>query len=69
MTKLLRQAIDRLESLPSDRQDEIAESVLRKIDEDDWSRRFATTTESQWKALADRAREQVARGVEPLDDL
>lgn len=71
MTKLLRQAIEEIEKLPSDEQDALAARILIDLkDEQAWTERFEATTDSQWELLAQSVRREIAGGdIAPLDDV
>jgi hypothetical protein len=58
MTKLLEQVMDEIEKLPDDAQDAIAARLLMELpDENEWTARFATTTDAQWDCLAAMVRQ------------
>jgi hypothetical protein len=71
MTELLRQAIAKLEQLPSDQQDAIAARFLAEIqDEQEWEKRFAATTDEQWDRMAAMVRQEIAsNGTIPLEEV
>ncbi len=61
MTKLLERAFAEAKRLPDAEQDALAARLLAElVDETEWARRFAETTDAQWDALADLARAQIA---------
>jgi len=71
MTELLEQAIAAINELPPDVQDAIAARLLEELeDERAWERRFANTTEDQWRRMAALARREIAEGdTTPLEDV
>jgi addiction module RelB/DinJ family antitoxin len=71
MTKLLEQAIVEIEKLPEDAQDAIAARLLADLaDENEWTARFAETTDAQWDRMAAMVRQEIAAGdAAPLDDV
>jgi hypothetical protein len=71
MTKLLRQAIEEIEKLPSDEQDALAARILTDLkDEQGWTERFEATTNAQWEQLAQSARREIMAGdFASLDDV
>ena len=68
MTKLLKQAFERVAALPEDEQDAIASIVLEEIeDEARWRASFAQSQDGLAR-LAKEARAEIARGdVLPMD--
>ncbi len=68
MTKLLKQAFERIAALPDDEQDAIASMVLEEIeDEAQWRESFAKS-QGGLAELAKQARAEIARGdVLPVD--
>jgi flavin-dependent dehydrogenase len=70
MTTLLQRAIAAAEALPQADQDAIASRLLAEIeDEQQWSARFAATSDEQWDGIVDAVRQDVAtRGVRALDE-
>ncbi len=71
MTKLLERAFAEAGRLPDAEQDALAARLLAELeDEAEWTRRFAETTDTQWDALADLARAQIAEpGSRPTRDM
>lgn len=66
MTELLRSALERIRRLPPEEQDRLACLILEELEsEAGWQDRFRGSPE-KLAALADRAREEIARG-EMLD--
>ena len=68
MTKLLKQAFDRVSALPDDEQDAIASIVLEEIeDEARWQASFAKSQDAL-RRLVKEARDEIDRGdVLPMD--
>ncbi|MFP6728984.1 MAG: hypothetical protein VCD50_02225 [Alphaproteobacteria bacterium] len=68
MTKLLKQAFDRVSALPDDEQDAIASIVLEEIeDEARWQASFAKSQDALSR-LVKEARDEIDRGdVLPMD--
>lgn len=68
MTKLLKQAFERVSALPDDEQDAIASIVLEEIeDEARWRATFAKSQDALSR-LVKEARDEIARGdVLPMD--
>lgn len=68
MTKLLKQAFERMAALPDDEQDAIASIVLEEIeDEARWRATFAKSQDALSR-LVKEARDEIARGdVLPMD--
>lgn len=68
MTKLLKQAFERVSALPDNEQDAIASIVLEEIeDEARWRASFAKSQDALAR-LAKAARAEIARGdVLPMD--
>ena len=68
MTKLLKEAFDRVAALPEDEQDAIASMVLEEIeDEARWRASFAKSQDALAE-FAKQARAEIARGdVLPVD--
>jgi hypothetical protein len=68
MTRLLKQAYDRIAQLPEDEQDSIASRILDEIEDDaQWDRQFAASQEVL-SELAKRALSDRRSGkTEPLD--
>ncbi len=68
MTKLLKQAFERVAALPEDEQDAIASIILEEIeDEARWRASFANSQQALAR-LADQARAEIAQGdVLPFD--
>ncbi|MCH7942665.1 MAG: hypothetical protein IIB67_05465 [Proteobacteria bacterium] len=68
MTKLLKQAFERVSALPDNEQDAIASIVLEEIeDEARWRASFAKSRDALAR-LAKEARAEIARGdVLPMD--
>ena len=68
MTKLLKQAFDRVAALPDDEQDAIASIVLEEIeDEARWQASFAKSQDALSR-LVKEARDEIDRGdVLPMD--
>jgi uncharacterized protein YeaO (DUF488 family) len=62
--------IDRLERLPSEKQDQYAAVYLAELEDDErWEKLFARTTERQWTKLAEQARrEKEKNNSVPLDE-
>jgi hypothetical protein len=71
MTRLLAQAVAEIEKLPEDAQDAIAARLLADLeDERAWSTRFAATSESQWKRMADLVRQEAEiEDTIPLEEI
>ena len=71
MTTLLRSAIDRLSRLSKRDQDFYARQLLQELDGDErWDELFALTTDAQWRAMTDEARQDAAEnGTLSLDEL
>jgi len=71
MTKLLQQAIAKIQQLPPEQQDEIAARLLAELeDEQKWEIRFAATTDDQWDQMAAMVRQEIAKGeTVPLDNV
>ncbi|MSQ23989.1 MAG: hypothetical protein EXR58_05500 [Chloroflexi bacterium] len=71
MRELLQRAITEVEKLPAETQDAIATRLLAEVtDEQEWSLRFESTTDTQWGELAAMARRSVSDGsTTPLEDL
>lgn len=68
MTKLMEQAIEALRSLPDDKQDAIAGSVLSQLEENRRWDETSTRYSDSLRALADEARqEHLAGQTLPLD--
>jgi hypothetical protein len=70
MTKLLQQAIAKIQQLPPDQQDAIASRFLAELqDEQKWESRFAATTDDQWDQMAAMVRQEIAMGeTTPLSE-
>ncbi|PSQ89649.1 MAG: hypothetical protein BRD45_02485 [Bacteroidetes bacterium QS_8_64_10] len=70
MTELMETLIDRLERLPSEKQDQYAAVYLAELEDDErWEKLFARTTERQWTKLAEQARrEKEKNNSVPLDE-
>ena len=68
MHKMLERAFAEVAKLPEDRQEAIARRILEDVEaERGWDERFAKSQDKLWE-LAERAREEVARGdVLPYD--
>ncbi len=68
MTKLLKEALARVSSLPDEEQDAIASIILDEIDDEArWRASFAKSQEALGR-LAHQARDEIARGdVLPFD--
>ncbi len=71
MTKLLEQAIAKLQKLPEEAQDAVAARLLADLaDEQEWSAHFAATSNEQWDRMAAMVRREIADGnTTPLDDV
>ncbi|MDZ4684497.1 MAG: hypothetical protein SH850_05360 [Planctomycetaceae bacterium] len=71
MTTLLQQAIAAAETLPLADQDAIASRLLAEVeDEQQWTARFAATSDEQWDGIVAAVRRDVAtRGVRALDEV
>lgn len=71
MTKLLQQAIAKIEKLAEAEQDAIAERLLAELeDEQAWVARFEATTDDQWDCLARAVQQEIAAGdTTPLDEI
>jgi len=71
MTKLLQQAIAKIQQLPPEQQDEIAARLLAELeDEQKWEIRFAAITDDQWDQMAAMVRQEIAKGeTVPLDNV
>ncbi|MGV0025658.1 hypothetical protein [Phormidesmis priestleyi] len=70
MTELLQQVISEIQKLPADQQDAIASRLMAELkDEQRWTEQFELTTDEQWDRLADRVRQEIAKGeTAPLDE-
>ncbi|MBM3334047.1 hypothetical protein FJY63_05240 [Candidatus Sumerlaeota bacterium] len=71
MTRLLEQALARIDKLPEDAQDAIAARLMTDLaDENGWAARFAATADSQWDRMAKMVEDEIARGdTTPSDDV
>ena len=71
MTELLRYVVAEIEKLTEEEQNAIASRLLAELeDERKWKSSFEATTEQQWNALADMARQDIAAGnIDSLDDI
>jgi hypothetical protein len=68
MTKTLQQAIERLQKMPEERQDALAQLLLHEIDEDERWRQSTAAHESKLDGLIKDVLEADRRGeCEPLD--
>ncbi|MDZ4698857.1 MAG: hypothetical protein SH809_04045 [Rhodothermales bacterium] len=64
MTRLLLNAIARLQKLPAQLQDEIAVRILEDLGADErWEHAFAGTTDDEWKALLREIDRAIDQGV------
>lgn len=70
MTELLRYVVAEIEKLTEEEQNAIASRLLAELeDEREWKSRFEATTERQWNALAEMARQDIAAGnIDSIDD-
>ena len=71
MIRLLSDAVGRLADLPEADQEFYARQLLRELDADErWNELFTLTTDAQWSAMVNEAREDAdANGTMSLDDL
>jgi len=71
MTKLMQQAIAKVEMLSPEDQDTYARKILEDLeDERAWSSRFEATTDEQWDRLAAKVRRDIAEGgTTPLEKI
>ncbi|WP_019503015.1 hypothetical protein [Pseudanabaena sp. PCC 6802] len=71
MTKLLQQAIAKIQQLPPEQQDAIASRFLDELqDEQQWETRFAATTDDQWDRMAAMVRQEIAMSeTTPLSEV
>ena len=71
MTKLLQEAIAKIQQLPPNQQDAIAARLLAELqDEQKWEIRFSATTDDQWDKMAAMVRQEIAQGeTVPLDEV
>lgn len=71
LRELLQRAIAEVEKLPEETQDAIATRLLAEIaDEREWAARFDSTTDDQWKRLAEMAHRDIADDpTTPLEDV
>jgi len=70
MTELLRYVVGEIEKLTEEEQNAIASRLLAELeDEREWKSRFEATTERQWNALAEMARQDITAGnIDSIDD-
>lgn len=70
MTKLLQEAIDKIQQLSPEQQDAIASRFLEEWeDEQKWEYLFKNTTDEQWAKMAETVKQDILSGeVTPLDD-
>ena len=70
-TALLQQVIAKIEKLPAEQQDAIANRLLADLeDEQAWAKSFAATTDDQWDKLAQMVRKEIADDqIFSLDDV
>lgn len=60
MTQLLQEAITKLQQLPDETQDAIANRLLTELqDELQWDTQFAATTDQQWHKIAEQVRQDI----------
>lgn len=71
MTKLLQQAVAKIQQLTPEQQDAIATRLLAELqDEQNWDSRFANTTDDQWEKMAKMARQEILnKDLTPLDEI
>lgn len=70
MTKLLQEAINKIQELSPEQQDAIASRILDDLeDEQKWEYLFTNTTDEQWAKMAEKVKQDIINGdVVPLDD-
>jgi hypothetical protein len=71
MTELLERAIAQLKTLPSNEQDSLAAILLAEMESERiWKDKFESTTDDQWRQMADMVRQEIAAGdTTPLADI
>lgn len=71
MTKLLQQAVAKIQQLTPEQQDAIATRLLEELqDEYNWETRFTNTTEEQWEKMAHLVRQEIINSdTIPLDQI
>jgi hypothetical protein len=71
MTKLLQQAITKIEQLTPEQQDAIAIRLLADLqDEINWDYRFANTTNEQWQKMVQMVQQEIFnQEISPLDEI
>ncbi len=63
MTELLERAIAQLKTLPSSEQDSLATILLAEMESERiWKDKFESTTDDQWRQMADMVRQKIAAG-------